>query len=66
MRPNADRKCAAILRPAHALLREKFTLCAQRALRKDAVDAIADSIERIETLPRMEALMALIASAAID
>lgn len=49
-----------------ALLRAKFSLCAERALRKDAVGAIADSIERIETLPRMEALMALIASAAID
>ncbi|HTJ99652.1 MAG TPA: MmgE/PrpD family protein [Bordetella sp.] len=50
----------------HALLRDKFSLCAQLSLRKDAVDAIADSIERIETLPRMEALMALIAGAAKD
>ena len=50
----------------HALLRDKFSLCAQRTLRKDAVDAIADGIERIETLPRMEALMALIAGAAKD
>ncbi|AOB29665.1 hypothetical protein AKI39_01680 [Bordetella sp. H567] len=49
-----------------ALLRDKFVLCAERALRKDAVGAIADGIERVETLPRMEALMALIASAAID
>lgn len=48
------------------LLRAKFTLCAERALRKDAVPAIADCIERIETLPRMEALMALIASAALE
>ncbi|WP_157792856.1 MmgE/PrpD family protein [Bordetella genomosp. 8] len=48
------------------LLRAKFALCAGRALRKDAVDAIADTIERIETLPRMEALMALLAGAAQD
>jgi 2-methylcitrate dehydratase PrpD len=48
------------------LLRAKFTLCASRALREDAVVGIADCIERIETLPRMEALMALIAGAAID
>uniref|UniRef100_UPI0039EEC5A5 MmgE/PrpD family protein n=1 Tax=Bordetella sputigena TaxID=1416810 RepID=UPI0039EEC5A5 len=46
------------------LLRAKFALCAGRALREDAVEAIADTIECIETLPRMEALMALIAGAA--
>lgn len=49
-----------------ALLRAKFALCAARVLREDAVEDIADHIERIETLPRMEALMALIASAALD
>jgi 2-methylcitrate dehydratase PrpD len=50
----------------HALLRGKFTLCASRALREDAVAGIADAIEHVETLPRMEALMALIAGAAVD
>jgi 2-methylcitrate dehydratase PrpD len=50
----------------HALLRAKFSLCAARALREDAVDGIAECIERVETLPRMKALMAMIAGAAID
>jgi 2-methylcitrate dehydratase PrpD len=44
----------------HALLRNKFTLCAAAVLKPDAIPAIADAIERFQNLPRIGELTALI------
>lgn len=49
----------------HALLRDKFTLCAAAVLKQDAIPAIADAIERFQDLPRVGELTALIHGATI-
>jgi hypothetical protein len=45
-------------------LREKFENCVARALPGSAAQALADTIERLETLADMRALSALLASPA--
>lgn len=49
----------------HALLRDKFSLCAAAALDKSAIPAIADIIERIDTLASIGELTAQIQRATI-
>jgi len=49
----------------HALLRDKFSLCAAAVLDKSAIPAIADAIERIDTLAGVGELTALIQRATI-
>jgi 2-methylcitrate dehydratase PrpD len=46
-----------------ALLREKFRLCAQTALRKDPVAGVADEIWRVETLASVRELTGMIEQA---
>jgi 2-methylcitrate dehydratase PrpD len=45
-------------------LREKFMLCAQTVLRKDAIAPIADAVENVEGLDSMRRITALIEAAA--
>jgi 2-methylcitrate dehydratase PrpD len=49
----------------HALLRDKFSLCAAAVLDTSAIPAIADAIERIDTLASVSELTALIQRATI-
>jgi 2-methylcitrate dehydratase PrpD len=49
----------------HALLRGKFSLCASAVLEPSAIPAVADAIERIETLARIDELTAQIQRATI-
>ena len=47
-------------------LHEKFRLCAATVLRDDAIAAVVDLVERVETLVRMDEITALIHGATIE